>query len=140
MDTLTPLVLLKGSLLMLPSLGYFVLTTLAWKSRIFGPTGRARYGAVGWLLAIAVGAAGLGGYLGSTAYGLGPGRGCRELGCLAVIGWIAVGVLVGLPLGIAIGWKTRKLAPRHAFAFFTPAAVSVLASAAALLLDGDMLR
>lgn len=140
MDELTLLVALKAVLLVLPSIAFVLLTDRVWKGRLLGPAGRARYGAVClFLLTVAAGVT-LGGAAGGVIYDQTVGSGCRELGCLAVIGWVFCGSLAGLAAGVVTGWRLRGLAGRHAVAFYLPSAASALASIAAVVLNGDMLR
>jgi hypothetical protein len=140
MTDLTPLMLLKAVLIVLPSLAYLGLTWLVWRGRLFGAKGRSRFGAVSMFLVVAIGCVLLGGVVGGAIYDTGPGRGCRELGCLAVIGWIVGGALVGLPVGVVGGVLLRKLPGRHVVAFYVPALLLLLASIALVTFNSDMLR
>jgi hypothetical protein len=140
MTDVTPLMLLKALLIVLPSLGYLTLTALVCRGRIFGPTGRSRFGAWSMFLVVAAACVLLGGLGGGAAYDMGPGKICRELGCMAAIVWIAAGGVVGLAVGVVAGALLRKLPDRHPIAFYVPALLVVLASIALVVLDSDMLR
>ncbi len=140
MADVTPLMLLKAALIVLPSLGYLAVTRLVAKGRWLGPAWRSRFGAWGMFLVVAAACIVLGGLAGGAAYDMGPGRTCRELGCMAVIAWIAPGGLVGLVVGVVVGALLRKLPDRHPIAFYVPALLVVLASVALVVLNSDMLR
>jgi len=141
MDDLTPLMALKAVLFVLPSVGLLALTSLVWRGRVLGATGRAWYGAMGTILLVTAGCVVLGGWLGMEAYDHRPGyHSCRELECLAVIGWVITGGIIGLPVGLVAGWSLRRLGARHPITFHLPSAALLLASLAAEVFNSDMLR
>jgi hypothetical protein len=134
------MIILKGVALMLPSIAYLWLSILIWKGRLLGSVGRRRFGMVGFVVAMVVGGVILGGAIGSVIYDAGPGRGCRELACLAGVVWALGGAVIGLGAGLTLGIRLRRHGGKRGVAFLLPSIAAVLGSLSAVLFNSDMLR